>query len=392
MSGMSSLSSAHDQYGEVDVDPSRYSWALRRARLPIAAAALLGGLAAAGLFGTTNNFRETRFVLEPDHEVLGSTGLDDAIDEIPTPVEANEFIKGFAIDEGFAATSVVDPAAEDVIALVVNASSQSGVDADEGLIIAALNSWITERRAAAVGPVLDVVSAQSASASSRLVELDGEIASLEGQDALRDAYLAERSDLNADLRRLDRQSQALQSYAASSDHIEVVGHQGRASNSRALWLVIGLFLGALVAALAVIIRAYGDRRVRTRSELCAVADAPMLAMVPSDGPQAQPAVASLQAAAQRLRTDGPVYLVPVEGARAGDVVQLDTVGNGFESYSMSSGSPLADGSRVAVAAKWGASHADDVAVTCLNLRAMGCRVVGCVLADVPAKELRRSMA
>jgi hypothetical protein len=390
---MPSLSSAHDQYGEIDVDPSRYSWALRRAALPILAAAIAAGLAASAVLGSSQTQQVTRLVVQPDQEVLGSTGLDDAFEEMPTAVEANEFITGAAlVDTELEATSLVDPAAEDVISLTMIADSPAQADTDTGSIISQLNAWITERRTVAAAPLLQVVDAQSADANSRLDVLDTEIASLNGQDALRDAYLAERSDLNSALRLLDRQRLALQAYGSANDHVEVVGTDSTTRNSRVLWLILGLFLGALLAALAVIVRAHGDRSVRTRSDLRAATGGPVLSVIPSGGPQVIPAQSSLLAAAQRLGSERRALLVPVDGGKPSQNVSVETVANGFEVYSTMTGSPTADGSQAVVVAAWGKTHADDVALTCQNLRAMNCDIVGCVLVDVPEKELRRSMA
>jgi hypothetical protein len=320
---------------------------------------------------------------------MSATGLETSgFKDLPEVDEVVEFVNG---TEGLASasspTAVVDVTSP-TIGVLTTTGSNSEVGAAES--VEAIEVWIVDQRSDAAAPVRQVVADQREDAVARLADLDGEIAGLQGRDALRDAYLAERSDLNVELLRLDRQDRALDSFSTMGDNLVVLDSDTATSNTRVIWFVIGAFLGALVAVIVVVARAHSDRRVRTRTEMSALTGAPTLPLIPTSGPERDVALAAFAAAMERLTGAGPVQMVPADEQRAVAVVRGLPTADGYSPSSVSAAHE--PGSRAIVVAAAGRTHADDVVRTCEYLHAFGCDVVGAVLGDVPERELRRSMA
>ena len=375
-----------DQYGDIDTESNRYLWALRRALIPIALVSLVCGLLAGALVGGSNTTAVSRLLLSDASTALSSSELEaGGFTLVPTRTGVVEFLNGdLELADGSSASAVEDATNDQTIVLTVDGRSTEDVSAQTDAVVGQANRWVSERRTEAAATVVDVVAAQLAAVSGRLAALDGEIAQLADSDALRDAYLAERSDLNEQLLLGQAQLDALDQYGTSATGVIVVSSAASGSNTVLMWFIIGAVLGLMFSSVIVLIRAHVDRRVRTRSELATLTQSETLPLVASAGNERRAALAAVDVALNRIGGDQQVLVVPADDARANSFAAdlAEQLSNAIV-YSPRSGDTVpSNGSKAIVVAAAGRTHADDVTRTNEYLRALGCVVVGSVLGDV----------
>ena len=389
-------SAAVDQYGQTDLEPNRYLWALRRALLLLVGAGLVGGLLLAVLVGEPATTTTTRLLINDASTTLASSRLESAgFAGLPSRIGVTEFLNSWApLESDFTVGAVEDVTNSQMIILTVTGPSDTKTAEPTSQLLSATESWIGERRAEAAAPVLAVLQREMVSTKARLAELDVEIRALDSSEALRDAYLAERADLTEQRRLAESQRDSLTRYGESSGSVVVLDTAAASTDSRVLWFIVGAVLGALLGAVVVIVRAHTDRRVRCVSELAAVSGSAPLPLVPAKGPERESAMIAVSTAVARLAEGAKVLLVPADDdhayACAEALIARDPI---FTLYSpRDAATTIPAGSMAVIVAASGRTHGDDVARTRAYLRALDCVVVGAVLDGVATNDMRRAMA
>ena len=378
-----------DQFGVLDTESNRYAWALRRSIVWIVIVALVSGALAAVLIGSTDSESVSRVVVEDASTALASSLLEtDGFRDLPTREDV------LAAWAGAAVSAVADSTDPGGIVLTAVAPTLDEATAARERAIEVAAEWIRQQRTQAASPVVAVVAARQRATEARLQELDREIDGLQGEGALRDAFLDERASLTAQLLLGNAQLDSLGQYADASATLTVVSSSGSATDTRVLWFLMGAMLGAIGAAIVVLVRAHADRRVRTRSELKILTDTVVLPPVPSGGDERSAAFGAVRAALARLADTEELLIVPADdraARRFADdlVVELENA----VMYSPRGGAePPHPGSNAVVVISAGRTHSDDVTRTSDYLNAFGCVVVAAVLGDVSPKDLRQSVA
>jgi hypothetical protein len=383
---------AVDPFGEIDPEVARYRWALRRHLRDIVIVAVVGMLLGALLVGASTFTSMQRIAVDDASDVLASTGMTTAFSDLPPIHEVRDFLNDPVLvtdaPDGVTTLATLDPTTGTGVLLTVEGPDREAATETATSMVSGLDTWIGERRRAAADDLIAVVADQRTRVDERLAALDQEIASLPSTDALRDAFLDERADLVSRRLSYDGQEQALNAYANSARRLTIIESESESSNSRWLWGIVGLILGALLAAIAVLVFAHTDRRVRTRTDLGRVTVGEILPVVPSGGSERARSVKVVDQAMRRLAGDRPVTIVPV--ANGGEEVAAGLVGelSGVTLTDLDAGSGL-DGSTVFLAVAAGKAHAEDVARATQYLAALGHPPAGAIL-GVPVSELRRA--
>lgn len=384
-----------DISGERDPELQRYGWALSRHWWVIAATAAAAALVGFLLVGSTSYTLTARIEIPAGTEVLSSSGLASAFDGTPPLYAARDFLNDSArretLEDNTTLSGEIDPTTGLGLVLTVTADDEARAKALSATILDELSTWIGERRKAATADLVDVVDYQRSQTKSRLAELDAQIGALEGTSALRDAYLDERTLLTTTLLSLDAQTRALTTFGSAPQRLAVVEGTSTESNSRVLWFVVAGVLGGLLASTAILLAAHFDRRIRSRADLRRAIDAEALPLVPSTGTERSASMRATVAAALRSAGGRPIGVLAVD-RHSLPFAESFAAELGHEAQAMlatGDTTPQAD-SVILLVASAGRTHQDDLSRVCLYATALGCTVIGTVLGDVKATQLRRA--
>jgi hypothetical protein len=386
----------------------RYTRTLRRHWWAQGLAALIGAALAISIAGS--NYEAGAHVL-----VVNNGGIIDTTDMsavgllAAVPISSDiAAAKTLPLDDVITKSLGTDPK----ITLVLTDASSFTITAEAATaatVVSALTAAFDGMRKVhvklvdqATAPVLESLKAQSASTERRIADVDSNLASLSSdQGGLEAAYSLERLRLTTILSDLDRRTDAVTSYrAAAANAFRVDGEDTPAQPSRVLNGLVGVFGGAIAAALALIAVTIFDRRVRCWSDAAAATTTQPIGLIGRSNDAIGIAIVNAALMNTRLGSEEIVHIVPAgtntlsesligelaRSVRARGTAAETTIARPFHTDPDSAiGSTPHD---VLLFVRWAKTRDTDIIEAINGLHGAHRSVIGLVLYDVPNRARR----
>ena len=401
----------HTVHDNDDPGFDRYTRALRRQWWVLGLSALVG--AALAISAAGSRYEAAAHVL-----VVNNGGIIDTSDMLAggllaaVPV-SSDIAAGKALAINDLVTKIVGTDSKITLVLTdsgsftINAEAARSATVDSALTAAfdqmqQVHVSLIEQ---ATAPVLESLTAQEASTEKRISDVDRDLAALPSdQGPLEAAYSLERLRLTTILSDVDRRTDAVTSYrTAAKSAFRLDGIDTPTQPSLILNGLVGVFGGAIVAALALIALTIFDRRVRCWSDVSAVTTTQPIGVIGRVNDAVGVAVVSAALTSVKPGSDQTLHIVPVgtsslgvslvgeltQAMRARGAATGASIAQPFHTDPNSAiGSATGD---VVLFIRWAKARDTDIVEAVNGLQGSHRTVSGLVLYDVPNRARRSAL-